>query len=65
MIPVNSPLIDGDESRYLQECIATGWLSAEGGFVEQFERECAARVGRAHGVAVSSGTRPMRPNQDW
>ncbi|MEI8227701.1 MAG: DegT/DnrJ/EryC1/StrS family aminotransferase [Planctomycetota bacterium] len=56
MIPVNSPLIDGDESRYLQECIATGWLSAEGGFVEQFEREFAARVGRAHGVAVSSGT---------
>lgn len=56
MIPVNSPLLDGDESRYLQECIATGWLSAEGGFVEQFEREFAARVGRAHGVAVSNGT---------
>ena len=56
MIPVNSPLLDGDESRYLQECIATGWLSAEGGFVERFEREYAARVGRAHGVAVSSGT---------
>ena len=56
MIPVNSPLLDGDESRYLQECIATGWLSSEGGFVERFERECAARVGRTHGVAVSSGT---------
>jgi perosamine synthetase len=56
VIPVNSPLLDGDESRYLQECIATGWLSSEGGFVERFERECAARVGRTHGVAVSSGT---------
>lgn len=56
MIPVNTPLLDGDESRHLQECIATGWLSAEGGFVERFERECAARVGRAFGVAVSSGT---------
>lgn len=56
MIPVNTPLLDGDEARYLQECIATGWLSAEGGFVERFEREFAARVGRAHGVTVSNGT---------
>lgn len=56
MIPVNTPLLDGAEARYLQECIATGWLSAEGGFVERFEREFAARVGRAHGVAVSNGT---------
>lgn len=56
MIPVNTPLLDGDEIRHLQECIATGWISAEGGFVERFEREFAAGVGRAHGVAMSSGT---------
>lgn len=56
MIPVNTPLLDGAESSYLQECIATGWLSAEGRFVEQFERDFATRVGRTHGVAVSSGT---------
>lgn len=56
MIPVNTPLLDGDEFRHLQECIATGWISAEGEFVEQFEREFAAGVGRAYGVAVSSGT---------
>ena len=56
MIPVNTPLLDGAESRYLQECIDTGWLSAEGAFVDQFEREFSARVGRAHCVAVSSGS---------
>jgi perosamine synthetase len=56
MIPVNTPLLDGAESRYLKECIDTGWLSAEGGFVEQFERDFSARIGRAHCVAVSSGS---------
>lgn len=56
MIPVNEPLLDGNEARYLQECIATGWISSEGPFVERFEAEMAARVGRRYGVAVTNGT---------
>jgi perosamine synthetase len=56
MIPVNTPLLDGAELRYLKECIDTGWLSAEGGFVEQFEHDFSIRIGRAHCIAVSSGS---------
>lgn len=56
MIPVNSPKLDGNEKRYLAECIDTGWISSEGPFVERFEREFAARVGRRYGVAVSNGS---------
>lgn len=56
MIPVNEPLLDGNEARYLLECIATGWISSEGPFVERFEAEMAARVGRRYGVAVTNGT---------
>ncbi len=56
MIPVNEPLLDGNEARYLQECIATGWISSEGPFVERFEAEMAARVGRRYGVAVTNGS---------
>lgn len=55
-IPVNEPLLDGNEKRYLCECIDSGWISSEGPFVERLEREMAARVGRRYGVAVSSGT---------
>jgi len=55
-IPVNTPRLDGNERKYLLECIETGWVSSEGPFVERFEREMAARVGRRHGVAVSSGS---------
>ena len=55
-IPVNVPLLDGAESKYLSECIETGWISSEGPFVEKSESEFARRVGRGHGIAVTSGT---------
>ena len=55
-IPVNRPLLDGNEAKYLQECIDTGWISSEGPFVNRFESEFAKKVGREYGVAVSSGT---------
>jgi len=56
MIPVNEPLLDGNEKNYLMECIDTGWISSEGPFVKRFEDEFAARVGRKHGIAVTNGT---------
>ena len=55
-VPVNEPLLDGNEMRYLAECIDTGWISSEGPFVCRFEEEFAAHVGRKHGVAVCNGS---------
>lgn len=55
-IPVNEPLLDGNEKKYLSECIDTGWISSDGPFVKQFEEQFAARVGRKYGVAVSNGS---------
>jgi len=55
-IPVNEPLLDGNEKKYLNECIDTGWISSEGPFVAAFEERFAARVGRKYGIAVSNGT---------
>jgi perosamine synthetase len=56
MIPVNEPLLNGNEKKYLNECIDTGWISSEGSFVSQFEKRMAAIVGRGHGIAVCNGT---------
>lgn len=56
MIPVNEPLLNGNEKRYLAECIDSGWISSEGPFVGQLESGFAARVGRKHGIAVANGT---------
>ena len=55
-IPVNEPLLDGNEKRYLTECIDTGWISSEGPFIQRFEQAFAARVGRRHAIAVCNGT---------
>jgi perosamine synthetase len=55
-ILVNQPLLDGNEKKYLLECIDTGWISSEGPFVKKFEEQFAARVGRKYGVAVSNGS---------
>ena len=55
-IPVNEPLLDGNEKKYLAECIDTGWISSEGPFVRRFEEEFAARMGRKFGIAVTNGT---------
>ncbi|MDE7286508.1 MAG: DegT/DnrJ/EryC1/StrS family aminotransferase [Lachnospiraceae bacterium] len=55
-IPVNEPLLNGNEKKYLCECIDTGWISSEGPFVKEFEQKMSASVGRKHGIAVSNGT---------
>jgi perosamine synthetase len=56
VIPVNEPLLDGNEKTYLIECIDTGWISSEGPFVKAFEEKFAAQVGRRYGVAVTNGS---------
>ncbi|MCR5167653.1 MAG: DegT/DnrJ/EryC1/StrS family aminotransferase [Oscillospiraceae bacterium] len=55
-IPVNEPLLNGNEKKYLCECIDTGWISSEGPFVKEFEEKLSASVGRKYGIAVSNGT---------
>jgi len=55
-IPVNTPLLDGNEKKYLNECIDTGWISSEGPFIKAFEKQFAEKVNRRHGIAVCNGT---------
>jgi len=56
MIPVNEPVLNGNEKKYLNECIDTGWISSEGPFVKKFEDEFALKTQRKHGIAVCNGT---------
>lgn len=56
MIPVNTPRLDGNERKYLLECLDTGWISSEGPFIKTFEEQFAARVGRRYGIAVCNGS---------
>ena len=44
-IPLAEPSIGGNAARYLEECLATNFVSSVGPFVERFETEFAALVG--------------------
>lgn len=55
-VPVNEPLLAGNEKKYLNECLDTGWISSEGPFIRQFEERFAERLGRKYGIAVSNGS---------
>ena len=55
-IPLLTPLLDGNESMYLQECIASTYVSSVGPFVQRFEDEFARWNGVRHAVACASGT---------
>lgn len=55
-IPVNTPLLDGNEKIYLNECIDTGWISSEGPFVKKLESEFANYSGQKYGSCVANGS---------
>ena len=56
MIAVNEPLLDGNEKKYLCECIDTKWISSEGPFVKRLEEGLARLMNRRAGVAVANGS---------
>ena len=51
MIPVNEPLLDGNELKYVSECITTGWISSAGKFITEFENKWAQYCGMKHGIS--------------
>jgi len=55
-IPLAEPSIGGNAAAYLQECLATNFVSSVGPFVDRFEQAFAEVVGARHAVACSSGT---------
>ena len=59
-IPVSEPLLNGNERRYLNECLDSGWISSEGPFSRRFEKQFAKRVGRRHGIAVCNGSAALQ-----
>lgn len=55
-VPVNEPNLVGNEKKYLNECIDTGWISFEGPFVKKFEAGMAKLTNREFAVSVCNGS---------
>lgn len=55
-IYLSPPHLSGDESRLLEETLASNWIAPLGPQVDAFEQEFAAAVDVPHAAALSSGT---------
>lgn len=55
-ISIANPVFNGNEKKYLNECIDTGWVSANGRFIREFEEQFAEYCGCKYGVSCSNGT---------
>ncbi len=55
-IPLSVPSLQGNELKYLEECIETNWVSSAGPFVSRFEEEITKKLGARYAVACVNGT---------
>lgn len=55
-IPLHEPRFNGNEKKYLNECIDSTFVSSVGKFVDQFEQMFADYVGAKYAIAAMNGT---------
>ena len=55
-VPLHEPRFSGNESKYVQECIDSTFVSSVGEFVDRFENKLADYTGAKYAVAVVNGT---------
>ena len=55
-IAIAEPVFNGNEKKYLMECIDTGWVSANGRFVNEFQKKFAEYCGSKYAIACANGT---------
>jgi perosamine synthetase len=55
-VELHEPCFEGNEWKYVKECLDTGWVSSVGKFVTRFEKDLAELAGAKRGVAVVNGT---------
>jgi len=56
MIPISQPALLGNEKKYLEECVESGWVSSAGHFIKDFEKKNCEYYNMQYAVAVSNGT---------
>ena len=55
-VPLHEPRFLGNEKKYLNECIDSGFVSSVGQFVNRFEKEIAKFCGSKCAIATTNGT---------
>ena len=60
MIPLSVPNINGNEWKYIKECLDTEWVSSAGKFVKLFEDKIAEYCGADYAIACVNGTSALQ-----
>jgi perosamine synthetase len=55
-VPLVSPSLSGNELRYVEECITTGWISSQGQFIQRFETMTRDFIGSQYALSTANGT---------
>jgi len=55
-IPVANPSFVGNEKKYVDDCMESGWISSAGKYIELFEAGFARFCGVKHAIACCNGT---------
>ena len=56
VIPLSVPHIKGNELKYVSECLATGWVSSAGSYVNRFEKDICDYTKAGYAIACVNGT---------
>ena len=56
IIPISVPSIQGNEWKYIKECLDTEWVSSAGKYVDLFEQKIAEYTGDKYAIACVNGT---------
>jgi len=55
-IPLHEPIFEGNEKKYLMDCIDSTFVSSVGKYVDQFEQMVANYTGAKYAIAAVNGT---------
>lgn len=53
---LHTPVFEGNELKYVSQCVTTGWVSSVGSFVNRFEQMLCEITGAKCAIACSNGT---------
>lgn len=56
MIPIYKPYLEGNETKYVNDCLESTWISSRGSYIEKFEKAVRDFVGCKYTSSCSNGT---------
>lgn len=55
-IPIYQPSLDGNEKKYVNDCLDSTWISSKGKYIPLFEKKFSEFIGVSHSASVCNGT---------